>query len=613
MALTGVDTDRLKEEKRRGMTIEPGFAYADLGNGDSVGFVDVPGHERFVRNMLTGVAFVDFALLVVAADDGPMPQTHEHLAILELLGIRRGAVALTKIDRVAPERTEEVRAQIAALLAESSLQGAPVFPVAANTGRGVAALRSHLADVAKALPVRATHGNFRLAVDRSFSVAGAGLIVTGAVFSGTARIGDHLLISPAGTPVRVRGIRAHNQRAELATVGHRCALNLTGSDLKRTCIERGDWIVAAAVHAPTERLDVRLKVVGSRALSHWAPMHLHIGTTDVSARVALLDARAIEPGCTGLAQLVVDRPIAALHGDRFILRDQSAQQTVAGGVVIDPSGATRGRGKPERLLLLAAMEKDTVADALESLLAVQQDGVPLGHLAQAWNLTPNEASELFARQPIVTFDEDRRTLGVATARWQSVCEQLCATLREWHTEYPDALGATEAMLAGRLGMRMFSPVWRAASKALCEEGLVVREAVCLRLHDHRARLSEGDATLLGRVSSVLQSAGRRPPAIGELAGQLDMDQAILVEFLERAARLGHVVCVARNRFFLPAALDELARIAAQLADESEGGVFDAASYRDRSGIGRNLAIEVLEFMDRARITRFSGGRRRMLA
>jgi selenocysteine-specific elongation factor len=262
-SLTGVDTDRLEEEKRRGMSIELGFAYADLGavGAPPVGFVDVPGHERFVRNMLAGVAAIDFALLVIAADDGPMPQTREHLAILQLLGVSQGAVALTKIDRVDAARRMEVEHEIAALLVPTALAGAPIFPLVATTGEGVPALRQHLAAVGEAIARRSGAGNFRLAVDRAFSIAGAGVVVTGAVFSGTARVGDSLVVSPQGTAVRLRGIHAQNRPAEMARAGDRCALNLAGAELKLEDLARGDWIVAVRAHAPTRRFDARLQVL----------------------------------------------------------------------------------------------------------------------------------------------------------------------------------------------------------------------------------------------------------------------------------------------------------------------------------------------------------------
>jgi selenocysteine-specific elongation factor len=613
-ALTGIDTDRLKEEKLRGMSIEPGFAYADLGNGVPVGFVDVPGHERFVRNMLAAVAVVDVVLLVIAADDGPMPQTIEHLAILELLGIRQGAVVLTKIDRVSPARAAEAQAEVATLLARSALHDAPVFQVAAGEDSGMQVLRSYLAKLAGMSPPRAVHGNFRLAVDRCFSLDGTGLVVTGAVLSGTARLGDELLVSPQDVPVRVRGIHVHNRAGDAAHAGWRCALNLAGTELKRANIERGDWLVASAAHAPTERFDVRISVLAAqdKPLAHWTPVHLHIGAATVNARVAVLEGRAIEPGRTALAQLVTDRPVAVLHGDRFILRDQSARHTVAGGVVIDPFGPARGRSKPARLVQLAAMERPAPEAALEGLLDAQPDGVALDAFVTARNLTPEEIDTLLQRLPVVALGAGAEKLVITTARRQAMHEQLQAALREWHAAYPDGLGPTEAMLAARLDMRAMSPAWRAALKDLCEGGAVVREGVSLRLSGHRPQLSADDAALLAQVSGILREAGLRPPIVGELAKALEMDQPRLIDFLERASHLGHLVRVAKNRFFLPQTIGDLADIAAALSRESACAVFDAASYRDRSGIGRNLTIELLEFMDRARITRYAGGKRRVV-
>jgi selenocysteine-specific elongation factor len=614
-ALTGIDTDRLKEEKLRGMSIETGFAYADLGNGFPIGFVDVPGHERFVRNMLAGVAAVDFALLVVAADDGPMPQTVEHLAILGLLGIRQAAVVLTKIDRVSPARIAEVHAQMVVMLAQTLLQGAPVFPVVAGAGIGMAALRSHLTAVARTFQRRAVEGNFRLAVDRCFSLPGAGLVVTGAVFSGVAHIGDQLLAAPQGVVVRVRGIHVHNQSATVAEAGWRCALNLAGSDLKRVDIERGDWIVAAASPAPTDRFDVRITYLASqkKPLAHWASVQLHSGASSVAARIALLEGQTIRPGCTALAQLVTDTPVVVAHGDRFILRDSSAQQTIAGGVVIDPDGPARGRAKPARLAQLAALQQPTPVAALASLLAVQTEGVALERFARAWNLTPAETTVLLQQCPVVVFSHAGQRWAMTPLRWQSMQEQVLLCLHDWHVQQPDGFGPSDAMLATVIGMRVLSPAWRAVIRVLCEAGQVVREGISLRLPAHRPRLSASDAALLTRVSEVLSEADLRPPVIGELAKLLALEQGPLTDFLERASALGHLVRIAKNRFFLPAAMSRLVNIAAELSAQSEHGGFDAAAYRDHAGIGRNVTIEVLEFMDRAHLTHYVAGKRRIIA
>ena len=307
LALTGVNTDVLPDEKRRGMTIEPGYAHAELDPGIVVSFVDVPGHERFIRNMLAGVAAIDCALLVVAADDGAMPQTLEHLAVLDLLGIARGAVALTKIDRVDAARVQQVRSDVAARLETSALRNAAIFPVSTVTGQGMAALRLHLADLQRTLPPRASHGAFRLAVDRCFSRPGAGTIVAGAVLSGRVAAGDPLVVSPAGHPVRVRAVQVHGREVDGAQAGERCALNLVAAAGERMEVERGDWLLAPSAHAPTMRLDASLRLLADlpAALKSGAALQLHLGAATCAARVIPLAARQMEPGTTAPVQLVL--------------------------------------------------------------------------------------------------------------------------------------------------------------------------------------------------------------------------------------------------------------------------------------------------------------------
>ena len=357
-ALTGVDTDRLPEEKARGLSIDLGFAYHTRPDGGVLGFVDVPGHERFIRNMLAGVAAIDYALLVVAVDDGPMPQTREHLAILDLLGVSAGAVVVTKVDLSDDSRVAAVTGRIEKLVEGTGLEGAPVFPVSALSGAGMAALHEHLTGLAaerRAARVR-TGARFRLAVDRCFTVRGAGVVVTGAVFSGEVAVGDRLVLAPAGTGVRVRRIHAQSRPAERGTPGERCAINLAGTELGRTDIRRGDWLTGEPSPGVSQRFDAELRVLASeeRPLSHWTPVHVHAGAASLTGRVAVLEGRSIAPGQQGLVQVVVDQPFVGVRGDRFILRDQSARRTVAGGAVLDPAGAIRGRARPERITALRA-------------------------------------------------------------------------------------------------------------------------------------------------------------------------------------------------------------------------------------------------------------------
>ncbi|NQC77816.1 selenocysteine-specific translation elongation factor, partial [Pseudomonas aeruginosa] len=336
-ALTGIEGDRRPAERQRGITIDLGYLYADLGDGSPTGFIDVPGHERFVHNMLAGASGIDCVLLVVAADDGLMPQTREHLAIVELLGIRRALVALTKIDRVEPQRVQQVQTQVEHLLASGPLARSPIFPLSSSTGEGVAALREALGGLAGEVRERSREGYFRLAVDRAFRVAGSGIVVTGTAFSGQVAVGDELLLGNAGRPVRVRGLHAQNRPAQQAWAGQRVALNIAGERLALEQIQRGDWLLQAALHAPTTRVDIDFRLLPDelRDFTHWTPVHLHLGTQDVTGRLALLEGEQLEPGHRAFAQLVLNAPIQALHGDRLVLRDQSAQRTLGGGRVLD--------------------------------------------------------------------------------------------------------------------------------------------------------------------------------------------------------------------------------------------------------------------------------------
>jgi len=395
-ALTGVDTDRLPEEKARGITLDLGYAYTPLPAGDVLGFVDVPGHEKLVHNMLAGATGIDFVLLVVAADDGPMQQTREHLQILDLLGLRRGVVALTKTDAVSSDRASQAEAETAALLARSTLGGARVFPVSSVTRRGVDALRGYLEHEAAVLPPRSREGYFRLAVDRCFTLAGAGTVVTGTVFSGQVAVGDTLVLSPPGCEVRVRSIHAQNQPAQAGHAGQRCALNLVGEGFDKSRVRRGHWVLARPVHAPTQRLDVELTLLESegRPLTHWTPVHFHLGAAEAMGRVALLEKEQLEAGRTALAQLVLDRDVGVLHGDRFVLRDQSALRTMGGGRVLDPFPPGRGRRAVARLTLLRSWASGAPEEGLRATLEHNPYGVDVTRFAQTWNLTASQMQML---------------------------------------------------------------------------------------------------------------------------------------------------------------------------------------------------------------------------
>ncbi len=620
-ALTGVDTDRLPEEKKRGLTIDIGFAYHDIetdtGAKAVMGFVDVPGHERFVKNMLAGVASIDFALLVVAADDGVMPQTEEHLAILGLLGIRQGAVAITKIDRVAPERVAEVEAEVVALLAPTPLAGVPMFPVSGEVGTGMDELRQHLETAARNHADRAANGHFRLSIDRAFTVPGAGLIVTGAVFSGQVEVGDRLILASQdrAEPIeaRVRGLRALDREAAVGRAGQRCAINIAGGDLHQSLVSRGDWLLAEAIHAQVHKFDARVRVLNSesRPLAHWTPVHLHLAAADVTGRIAVLGERRIAPGEDALVQLVLDSPVGALFGDHFILRDQSAQRTIAGGIVIDPFPPRRGRARPQRLAMLQAMEAEAPTEALAAMVAIAENGVNLRQFVQTRNLTQAEAENLRHTDGQVILAGNDGDLVLSQERWQSIEQSILDTLAAWHKKQPEAVGPNDNALRAAMPSAP-SPVLLAASIAHLIDGrTIIRDGISLRLPSHAPRPSDADLELWKQVSLILEEGGIRPPRVREVAEELKMDPARLEAFLKRCARQGRLMAVAPNRFFPPAAVWQLAAVVERLsADAGEDG-FTAATFKNDTGIGRNVAIEVLEFFDTAGLTRRQGNARHL--
>ena len=621
-ALTGVDTDRLPEEKKRGLTIDIGFAYQDIGGeaGTVMGFVDVPGHERFVKNMLAGVASIDFALLVVAADDGVMPQTEEHLAILGLLGIPQGAVAITKIDRVQPERVPAVREEVDALLAPTPLAGAPLFPVSGELGTGMAELQQHLEAAARRHAARdggAERGHFRLSIDRAFTVPGAGLIVTGAVFSGQVAVGDRLTLAghgkTEGIEARVRGLRALDREADIGRAGQRCAVNIAGADLHQSLVGRGDWLLAQAVHAPVRKFDARVRVLDSEArpLAHWTPVHLHLAAADITGRIAVLGERRIMPGEDALVQLVLDAPIGALFGDRFILRDQSAQRTVAGGVVIDPFPPNRGRARPERLAMLGAMETEAPGPALTAMLAAANNGVNMRQFAQSRNLTEADGANLRQMDGQVVLAANDGDLALSQARWQQIEQAILAALATWHEKQPEAVGPNDNALRTALTSAPAPTLLAAAIGHLVERRTIIRDGISLRLPGHSPRPSDSDLALWKSVALILEEGGLRPPRVRELAEELKMDHKRMEAFMKRCARQGRLMAVAPNRFFPPAAVRELAEVVERLCAAAPEEGFTAAAFKNDTGIGRNVAIEVLEFFDTSGLTRRQGNVRHL--
>jgi selenocysteine-specific elongation factor len=604
--LTGVDADRLAEEKKRGITIDLGYAYAPLPDGSVLGFVDVPGHERFVHNMLAGATGIDVVLMVIAANEGVMPQTVEHLQIVDLLGIEHGIVALTKADLANDDMRGLRAAEIQTLLAKTKLANAPILPVSSVTGEGIAELKAQLATI-RTSRQRAS-GHPRLAIDRSFTLQGTGLVVTGTLFSGEIRVDDRLMLSPKGIEARVRGLHAQNRQAESASAGERCALNITGARLGKDDIARGDWIVAEHLHAPTSVLDIRLKLLASekKPLKHWTPVHVHLAAAHAMGRIALLEGDRLEPGGETLAQIVLDAPIGALAHDRLIIRDQSAQWTVGGGAVVDPFASTRNRRKPERLIRLDHMARPT-DEAARRLLANAPGYFEQRPFTVAFNLKGDEAARLWREADAVVAGP----LVFARSQWIVARQALIDTLAAHHQKAPEQPGLQPERLRNAMEMRLAKEAFAEVLTAELKIGGVAVDGPWLRLPTHVVSLSKDSELHWRHIEQIIRAQRFRPPRVRDFAQSLDIAEDEARNLLRRVARMGRVIEVAHDHFYLRETVAEMIRIAADIGAADPSAEITAAAFRDRIDSGRKVAIQILEFFDKQGITIRRGDRRRI--
>jgi selenocysteine-specific elongation factor len=606
-ALTGVDADRLKEEKARGITIDLGFAYKPTADGSVLGFVDVPGHERLVRNMLAGATGIDHVLLVVAADDGPMPQTREHLAILDLLGLSQGAVVLTKCDLVPPERLAQARAEVAALLQHTALAGAALFEVSNLTGQGLPALEQHLLQAQRQQARARDGGCFRLAVDRCFSLAGIGTVVTGTAVSGQVAVGDRLLVSPRKLPVRVRGLHAQNRESAQGLAGQRLALNLAATGLEKSDINRGDWIVAESAAVSTRRIDARMRLLASEArdLAHWTPVHLHLGACDVGARVVLLEGPVLAPGGSMRVQLELDRDIAAWHGDRFILRDQSATRTLGGGVVLDPFASATLRRKPVRLAALTAMELQAPDQALQALLALQPAaGVALESFCVARNLQPAEREALLQAVPHRAMPDGNGQRLFAPGQLEAVANGLTEVLAAYHRSHPDSPGIAPEQLQRQAPAKPRVLVFNHVLRDLLASGRLQRTGPFLRLSGHEVALLPNEKKLWERLKPWLDEGGIHPPRLTDmLARDRSLPRDTVVRLLTKLARYGKVYAIGDEYFVQAHHVSALAQAAQKLAREDENKRLNVKVLREALGLSRHISLPLVEFFDQVGFTK----------
>ena len=601
-ALTGIETDRLAEEKRRGLSIDLGFAYHDI-DGQRFGFVDVPGHEKFIRNMLSGVSAIDAALLVVAADDGVMPQTREHFDILRLLGIPSGVIALTKIDLADSDRIDAVEQEVRALVDGSFLAAAPIVRMAAHSGTGVSELRAALAMLGERSRAASTERATRMTIDRAFVIQGVGLTVTGTVIDGHVSVGDRLRLFPVDAEVRVRAIRALDVSAQRAETGERCAVSLSG--VERGEVSRGAWLLGADNLHVASRVDVGFtSVPGFTLPRRELRAHVHAAASHVLGRMSILETDGSDET---LCQLVLEAPLPLRYADALILRDAADAHTIGRARVIDTGPPARGRARPERLAQLRALDQPTATEAVRAAASANATGVAVEPILAARGLPASErAAALASIEP--TYLRGRERWAISPVQFDALREAVLAAVTGWHKASPH----TNGIRLNQLQQVVARSVPRGGSKLLAAviddcvaSGKLIRVGGIYRIPDHAPSLVGEDRELWDRIRPIL-AAGRQPPVTRDVAQQAGVNHNDLLKFLGRIAHLGLTVKLADNRYFLPETVDELLQVVRQVADAHPDGHITPIAFRDASGIGRNLAIAVLEHLDTKGITRRHG-------
>ncbi len=610
-ALTGIDTDRLKEEKERGITIELGFAHMELPGDIRFGIVDVPGHEKFVRTMVAGVGGMDLVMLVIAADEGVMPQTREHLEICQLLGVKKGLVALTKSDMVEAEWLDMVAEEVREYLIGSFLEGAPIIPVSSKTGEGLEDLKAGLSTLAAEVEEKSTGGPFRLPVDRVFTVAGFGTVVTGTLLSGEIRTGDEVELLPTGLATRVRSVQTHGRKADLGSAGQRVAVNLQG--VEYTDIVRGDVVVPRGAFRPTRAVDARLSFLpsASRELKHRSTLRLHSATYEVSAQVILLDRDALLPGDSTLVQLRLKKPVLLLPGDLFIMRSYSPEITVGGGQVLDPAPPRRRRRSAQALELLQSLEGGEDGDKIrlltqESLLT----GITLDELVVRSGLSQKRTEAaltgLLTKGLVVQMVRDPRIF-LAKESFETLKSMLIAGLDGYLRDNPlkEGIGKEElkARIPRRSDLRFFGPLLMSLEKE--EKAIVDRDLV--KKPGWKAGGEPSGEELLEKIETALRDGGMEPPNLKELGQRLDRSERELLDHINLLVRSGRAVKVKSDILYAPEPLAEIRTRLVRYLEEK--GEITPPEFREITGLSRKFMMPLLEYFDQEKVTIRVGDKR----
>ena len=601
-ALTGIDTDRLKEEKERGITIELGFAHLELPGGKLIGIVDVPGHEKFVKNMVAGATGIDLVALVIAADEGVMPQTREHLEICELLGIRHGLVVLTKIDMVEEEWLELVREDVSEYLSNTFLAGAPIVEVSSVTGQGLEELKQALDKLVQDIPEKEVGHLFRLPIDRVFIIKGFGTVVTGTTVSGRIRVGDEVTIYPEEIPSKIRGIQVHNRDMEEVRAGLRTAINLQG--VEKSSIKRGDVVATADSLRPTFMVDVFLNLLASapKKLKNRAKARFHTGTSEILGTVVLLDRDELAPGQSCFAQIRLDSPTAVLRGDRFVLRSYSPVRTIGGGTVLHPLPRKKKRFSDELLNELKVLHEGTVEQAVEEFVKMERfHGVERSTLQFLSNLSKKKLNEalapLQAKKQLIEVDKERGTL-IHSEYMDKVRKEILGRISQYHEQYPLRVGLPKEELRSQITTVKDPKLFNFILNQLTKEGIIAQEKELIRLKEHKITLAENQKKARKELEKIYLESGLQPPYFKDVKGNFPGNTA--EEVLQVMVKDGILVKVKEDLYFHRDAIEDLQR---RLVDFlKDNGEITTPQFKDMTGASRKYTIPLIEYFDKSQVT-----------
>jgi len=602
-ALTGTDTDRLKEEKERGISIDLGFAHLDLPDGSSAGIVDVPGHERFIKNMLAGAHGIDLVLFTVAADDGVMPQTEEHLDIVHLLGIKMAIFVITKADLVPAARIADVEEEIDIMTLGTTLENSPKLAVSSVTGQGLDELKQMIAQTLKSATHAAPSGYFRLPVDRAFVLQGHGVVVTGTSLSGEIKVGDQVRCLPGDHLFRVRSLQVHSQSVERAGWGQRVAMNLTGPE--RASIERGQVICHEKLSLTSERFDAFLEVrpAAAKGIKNHQRLRVHMGAAERMGKIVLLGGKdKAEPKQSVYCQITLEEPLLVLRGDHFVARDETAQRTLGGGTVIHPWATRHKRGDANLPVRLKALHDGAFAELMQTFLDESASfALPIEAIYQFLNWREEEARQkVDALKSLRSLSAEGERLYTTESKWNRLKEHWLKTLKDFHASHPLVPGMDMEELRGKLGFELNAKIFRVVVDLLINEKLIAKEENLLRLASHKVQLGGQEKTLMDKIKKLLGEQPLAPPDLKEIEKQAGVPHSRLIEVVRLLEREGSVVRITTDMYFLASSIEHLKATLRKFLTEK--GEMTAASFRDLIGSSRKYTIPLLEYFDRDGLT-----------